>query len=185
MLLQAQLENSTAMADMAKDGPDHNGNAAKTAAAASTAASMASMAQAIYAMPGAPGGGAGGYAPFQSLMGALSNLPPAMANAAVAAALNLSQMQQNTGGGVAPPSAVSPGSDRGVNGLQSPASTATGSAASSEGATSSGGRQELFKNNNTAASDDGEDNTSPDTPPSSLPGKTQTLCYKRGQAFIT
>ena len=81
MLLQAQLENSTAMADMAKDGPDHNGNAAKTAAAASTAASMASMAQAIYAMPGAPGGGAGGYAPFQSLMGALSNLPPAMATA--------------------------------------------------------------------------------------------------------
>ena len=174
MLLQAQLENSTAMADMAKDGPDHNGNAAKTAAS-TAAASMASMAQAIYAMPGAPGGGggAGGYAPFQSLMGALSNLPPAMANAAVAAALNLSQMQQNTGGGVAPPSAVSPGSDRGVNGLQSPASTATGSAASSEGATSSGGRQELFKNNNTAASDDGEDNTSPDTPPSSLPGKTQ------------
>ena len=60
MLLQAQLESSTAMADMAKDSPDHNGNAAKGGQQAiSTAASMASMAQAIYAMSGgvgAPGG---------------------------------------------------------------------------------------------------------------------------------
>lgn len=117
--------------------PDHNGNATPGSA------------------QGAQGGGAsplgahhlGAAYPFQSLMGALTNLPPAVANAAAVAALNLSsQMSGNSSSGS---SGHSPGADRL---LQSPASTATSTVS--------------------APPRPGEDEEGgPDTPPNSISGK--------------
>ena len=110
--------------------PDHNGNAAKMAQ------QTASFVNAIGNNPGQ----------LQTLMGALSSLPPAVANAAAAMALNLSQANSSSGS-----SGHSPGAASADRLLQSPSSTATSSVGVPK------------------ACDDEE--TSPETPPSYTPGK--------------